>query len=74
MHTVSVEKACGCFKRSSFENNIQMDNKDDAMMYSLDMLNQMNSKHQFILREVGENFVIAMNETAAHGCCVGGCH
>ncbi len=77
MHTITIERECGCFKRSTLENNIQMDNKDDAMMHSLDMVNQMNSefcgKHQFKLLEVEDNFVIAMSDSTSHGCCGGGC-
>lgn len=77
MYTISVEKECGCFKRSALENNIAMENKDDAMMRSIDMVNQMNGefcgKHKFKLIEAGNSFVIAMNDSTSHGCCGGGC-
>lgn len=77
MYTISVEKECGCFKRSALENNIAMENKDDAMMRSIDMVNQMNGefcgKHKFKLIEAGSSFVIAMNDSTSHGCCGGGC-
>ncbi len=77
MHTINIEHECGCFKRSSLENHVAIDDKDDALMHSLDILNQMNNefcgKHSFKLLEVGENFVIAKNESTSHGCCGGGC-
>lgn len=77
MYTINVETECGCFKRSELENNVQIENKDDAMMQSLGMLKQMNDdfcgKHGFKLLEVENSFVIAMNNSTSHGCCGGGC-
>lgn len=77
MHKIMVERECGCFKRSQMENNIVMDNKDEAMVHSLEMVSKMNDdfcgKHQFKLIEAGNDFVIAMNDSTNHGCCGGGC-
>jgi len=77
MHKIIVEKECGCFKRSSLENGVVFESKDDAMMQSLDMVNQMNSefcgKHGFKLLEIEDDFVIAMNDSTTGGCCGGGC-
>ncbi len=77
MYMISVEKECGCFKRSDLQNNVAMDNKDEAMMRSIDMVNHMNGefcgKHKFKLIETDNSFVIAMNDSTSNGCCGGGC-
>jgi len=77
MHKIVIEKECGCFKKSSFENNQVIESKDDALMMSMDMVKRMNDdfcgKHGFKLLEVESDFVIAMNESTAGGCCGGGC-
>ena len=77
MYKIVVEKECGCFKKSALENNVVIESKDDALMQSLDMVNQMNSefcgKHSFKLLEVEKNFVIAMSDSTTGGCCGGGC-
>jgi len=77
MFKVIVEQECGCFKKSSLENNIAIDSKDDALMKSLDMRDQMNNefcgKHEFKVQEVQNSFVIAFNDSTSNGCCGGGC-
>jgi len=77
MHNIKIENECGCFKRSDLVNNQTMESKDEALMKSLDMVNTMNNdfcgKHSFKLQEVGENFVIAFEESTSNGCCGGGC-
>ncbi len=77
MYTISIEKECGCFKKSDYINNISMDSKDDALMQSQSMVNYMNSnfcqKHEFGLSENGNSFLISVNQRAtASGCCGGG--
>jgi hypothetical protein len=77
MHKIIIEKECGCFKRSSFENNQVLESKDDAMMTSIGMVKKMNDdfcgKHNFKLIEVENDFVIAMADSTTGGCCGGGC-
>jgi len=77
MFKIIIEKECGCFKKSSMQNGETLENKDDALMKSLDMVGTMNSdfcgKHEFKLQEVGDDFVIAMNDSTSNGCCGGGC-
>lgn len=77
MHTVIVEKECGCFRRSDLTNNLQIDNKDDALSKAMDMSNTMNEefcgKHDFQVVEDSNNFVIKFKEQASSGCCGGGC-
>jgi len=78
MFTINIEKECGCFKKSDFENNKNFENKDDALIEAMRMVKTMNDewcqKHQFTFSEDGQNFQIAVNEKAkAHsGCCGGG--
>ncbi|MBD3788965.1 MAG: hypothetical protein IE885_01145 [Campylobacterales bacterium] len=77
MATIIVEKECGCFQRSAYENNKTFDSKDDALLQAKLMVNHMNDKfcqkHAFELREEGENFHIAVDMRQQHsGCCGGG--
>jgi len=64
MFKIIVEKECGCFKRSDFENNIEVSTKDEALEKSLAMANIMNDefcgKHKFRVEEVEDTFVIKM--------------
>lgn len=66
MISVKVEKECGCFKRSDFENNISFDSKDEALTCAINMSNQMNDefcgKHTFIVSEIDNDLVITMEQ------------
>ncbi|HHH19024.1 MAG TPA: hypothetical protein ENK86_00715 [Campylobacterales bacterium] len=77
MFTINVAQECGCFKRSDMTNNQSFDSKDDALIEAQSMASQMNEtfcqKHEFTLREDGENFTISMDTRAKRsGCCGGG--
>ena len=79
MSTINIDRECGCFKRSSLENNKSFESKDDAMMEAQAMVNHMNEKfcgkHGFTLSENGSDFSITMNvpqQAATGGCCGGG--
>lgn len=77
MYTITVDKECGCFKRSAYENNMQFSSKDDALMQASLMVNHMNTKfcgkHGFELSENGDTFQITLGEPQKHsGCCGGG--
>ncbi len=78
MFTINIEKECGCFKKSDLENNQSFEDKDDALIEAMNMVNFMNEefcqKHDFIFSEDGHNFQIAVNEKAKthSGCCGGG--
>lgn len=77
MFKITVEKECGCFKRSSLENNIELASKDEALLKTLEMRDTMNDdfcgKHEFKVQEVADSFVIAMSDSTSNGCCGGGC-
>jgi len=64
MFKIVVEKECGCFKRSDFENNVAVESKDEALAKSLEMVNYMNEefcgKHKFKVEEAEDSFVIKM--------------
>ncbi|MBU1667571.1 hypothetical protein KKC13_04075 [bacterium] len=79
MFTINVEKECGCFKKSPYDNNMSFESKDDALIQAQTMVNHMNTKfcqkHEFELSEDGQNFSIAMDmrqQQAHSGCCGGG--
>ncbi|RUM69284.1 MAG: hypothetical protein DSZ08_06670 [Sulfurovum sp.] len=58
MFTIHIEKECGCFKKSSYENNMTFDNKDDALTQAKLMESHMNQKfcqkHMFYTEEKGD--------------------
>ena len=78
MSIISLDKECGCFKRSDFENNQSFASKDDALMEAQKMVNHMNEKfcgkHAFTLSENGDDFSITLGQPApaSSGCCGGG--
>ncbi len=78
MFKITIDKECGCFKRSDLENNQSFDNADDALIKATSMVGHMNDefcqKHDFTLSENGTNFSIAMNvpSQAKSECCGGG--
>ncbi len=83
MFTINIDKECGCFKRSMYENNQNFHSKDSALIEAQSMVRTTNEdfcqKHEFTLSENGENFSIAMNprpqaEGEKSGECCGGGH
>jgi len=79
MFTIHIEKECGCFKKSSYENNMTFDNKDDALTQAKLMESHMNQKfcqkHMFYTEEKGDTFTIHVEEKpqeSTGGCCGGG--
>jgi len=79
MFTINIEKECGCFKKSNFNNNQHIASKDDALIEAQEMVGHMNEnfcqKHEFVLFEEGSNFSIRVDERAqTHGGCCGGGH
>ena len=80
MFTINVEKECGCFKKSDFQNNQSFASKDEALMEAKLMESHMNQKlcqkHMFYTEETGNNtFTIRVEEKPKEntdGCCGGG--
>jgi len=76
MFTVTIEKECGCFRKSGIENNQKFDNKDDALIKAMNLSKEMNQefcqKHEFNVVESGDSIVIKVDESVKSGCCGGG--
>jgi len=80
MFTINVEKECGCFKKSDFQNNMQFESKDDALMQAKLMESHMNQKfcqkHHFYTEDKDDQIIIHVEERPkeenAGGCCGGG--
>ena len=64
MYNVTIEKQCGCFRRSGMPAIKTFESKDDALVEAKDWADDMNStfckKHAFDVVQDGENFVIRM--------------
>lgn len=79
MPRIYVEHECGCFRKSDLENNIVIEQKDDALIKAIEMSNQMNNdfcgKHEFHVIEENSHFMIGINQPPQKhsGCCGGGC-
>ncbi len=76
MFTVTVEKECGCFRKSGIENNKKFESKDDALIAAMNMAKEMNlefcQKHEFDVVESDAGLSIKVDERAKSGCCGGG--
>ena len=81
MFTIEVQKECGCFKKSEFENPMQFKNRDDALLQAKLMERYMNDKfcqkHHFWVEEADHKTlhinVAEIPLTAKqNGCCGGG--
>lgn len=64
MFTITMQKECGCFRRSEFSSVSTFETKDEALMEAQAMAEDMNDtfcqKHTFAVVEDGDNFVITM--------------
>ena len=76
MFKVTVEKECGCFKKSGIENNQTFNNKDDALIKAMNLTQEFNQdfcqKHEFKVVESGDTILIKVDERVKSGCCGGG--
>ena len=78
MYTIKIQNECECFKKSDLENNMKFPSQTSAVMRAMKILNQMNNtfceKHNFILKEDNDNFIIALDQTkSVTNCCGNGC-
>jgi hypothetical protein len=64
MYKVIIEKECGCVRRANMSPEYSYDNKDLALIEAGELVRKMNDdfcgKHQFAVRQDGENFLITM--------------
>ena len=79
MYSVTVEKECGCFRRSEYKKEKSFDNKENAFIYSKALEELMNeefcNKHLFFTKALNDKqFVIrvADNPNGGGSCCGGG--
>ena len=78
MYTIKIQNECECFKKSELTNNMTLLSQTSAVMQVMKMLNQMNNtfckKHNFIVEEEYDNFVIGLDQTkTVTNCCGNGC-
>lgn len=65
MSRVIIEKECGCFKRSDYQNNVEYATKEEALTQALEIAKDMNDvfckKHIFQAVENGEDIIIKVD-------------
>ena len=76
MFKVTVEKECGCFRKSGIQNNQEFASKDNALIQAMELAKDMNNdfcqKHEFNVVEDGNNILVKVDERVKSGCCGGG--
>jgi len=64
MYSVTIEKQCGCFKKSDMPATKNFENRDDALIEAKAWADEMSEtfckKHTFSVVEDGENFIIRL--------------
>ncbi len=65
MFTININKECGCFKKSDYQNNQSFKSKDEAHQKAQEMIKDMNEnfcqKHSFELNPNGNDMNIIMS-------------
>ncbi|MCJ7765969.1 MAG: hypothetical protein MUP09_08535 [Thiovulaceae bacterium] len=64
MYKVTIEKECGCFRRADIAPEYSYEDKDSALIEAGALARKMNDefcgKHQFGVRQEGEDFLVTM--------------
>ena len=64
MYKVIIERECGCIRRENMAMESSFTDKDDALIEASELARKMNDdfcgKHQFGVRQEGEEFLITM--------------
>ena len=64
MYKVIIERECGCIRRENMAMESSFTDKDDALIEAGELARKMNDdlcgKHQFGVRQEGEDFLITM--------------
>ena len=64
MHKIIIERECGCVRRANIPTVSTFNDKDDALIEAGALARKMNDdfcgKHQFTVRQEGEDFLITM--------------
>jgi hypothetical protein len=62
MYTIEIEKECGCFKKSGFENNMTFESREDMINKARVLECRMNQefcmKHYFQAVDYGDKIII----------------
>lgn len=65
MITLKMEKQCGCFKKSDFQDEQTFETKEEALKEALAMCEDMNEtfcqKHNFTVVENGDEMIIKVD-------------
>lgn len=79
MFTINMEKECGCFKKSMYQNGMTFETQAKAREEANLMISYMNQRfcqtHLFLLNQEGETLNIAVDmkpREKSGGCCGGG--
>ncbi|MGB5965319.1 MAG: hypothetical protein WBF77_03070 [Sulfurimonadaceae bacterium] len=64
MYKVIIERECGCVRRANMSTESSFSDKDDALIEAGELARKMNDdfcgKHQFAVRQEGEDFLVTM--------------
>jgi len=64
MYKVIIERECGCIRRENMAMESTFTDRDDALIEAGELARKMNDdlcgKHQFGVRQEGEDFLITM--------------
>jgi len=64
MYKVIIERECGCVRRANMSCEYSYEDKDNALIEAGELARKMNDefcgKHNFAVRQEGENFLITM--------------
>lgn len=62
MYKIHIENECNCFKKSTFENDLTFEDKDDALMKAKIMECRMNQEfchtHYFEAEDMGDEIIM----------------
>ncbi|MBL4730026.1 MAG: hypothetical protein JKY28_01310 [Sulfurimonas sp.] len=77
MFLVTVEKECGCLRKSEIQKEKSFEKREDAVLYSQSIAEIMNEdfcqQHLFTARaSAGNEIMITVGQNAGGGCCGGG--
>ena len=64
MYKVIIEKECGCVRRANMSPEYRYEDKDSALIGAGELARKMNDdfcgKHQFAVRQEGDDFLVTM--------------
>lgn len=77
MYRVVVSNQCSCFKKSQMQSNQNFLTRSEAISVSEHMVKIMNEtfckKHEFVIDEMYNNYIISIYDETKKECCGNGC-